>query len=174
MRSFCGYTAAAANLAKHAPDIIDHAEAARGLEQAANRSHVRLLRRIDCAKDLGKVAQSQRDHEAIPRSARSKCRSASLHPGTLPSDRRPGAHSAAPLPRPSGSESQEILLLRRMNLAHRALRAASPSTATVTEIATRFGFWELGGSRPSTASGVASRPRPACIEQSASGGFSRA
>jgi hypothetical protein len=29
------------------------------------------------------------------------------------------------------------------NLAHHALCAADPSTTTVTEIATRFGFWAL-------------------------------
>ncbi len=36
------------------------------------------------------------------------------------------------------------LWLRRMHLTRRALRRADPSTTTVTEIATRFGFWELG------------------------------
>ena len=39
---------------------------------------------------------------------------------------------------------KRYLLLRRMNLAHQALRAGDPSKTTVTEIATRFGFWELG------------------------------
>jgi AraC-like DNA-binding protein len=36
------------------------------------------------------------------------------------------------------------LWLRRMHLAHRALRAADPAASTVTEIATNHGFWELG------------------------------
>jgi hypothetical protein len=36
------------------------------------------------------------------------------------------------------------LWLRRMHLARRALRMAGPATATVTEIATSYGFWELG------------------------------
>jgi AraC-like DNA-binding protein len=36
------------------------------------------------------------------------------------------------------------LWLRRMHLARRALSLADPATTTVTEIATRFGFWELG------------------------------
>jgi AraC-like DNA-binding protein len=31
-----------------------------------------------------------------------------------------------------------------MHLARRALRMADPATATVTEIATNYGFWELG------------------------------
>ena len=32
----------------------------------------------------------------------------------------------------------------RMHLARRALRMADPATTTVTEIATSYGFWELG------------------------------
>jgi hypothetical protein len=31
-----------------------------------------------------------------------------------------------------------------MHLARRALRMADPTTATVTEIATSYAFWELG------------------------------
>jgi AraC-like DNA-binding protein len=36
------------------------------------------------------------------------------------------------------------LWLRRMHLAHSTLNQATPTTATVTEIATAHGFWELG------------------------------
>ena len=36
------------------------------------------------------------------------------------------------------------LWLRRMHLAHQALLCADPVSATVTGIATEFGFWELG------------------------------
>jgi AraC-like DNA-binding protein len=37
-----------------------------------------------------------------------------------------------------------FLAMRRMHLAHRALRRADPSNTTVTRIATDHGFWELG------------------------------
>ena len=37
-----------------------------------------------------------------------------------------------------------FLTLRRMHLVHRALLSASPSTTTVTRLATDHGFWELG------------------------------
>ena len=38
---------------------------------------------------------------------------------------------------------KRFLLLRRMHLARQALREAAPDR-TVTDIATQFGFWELG------------------------------
>jgi AraC-like DNA-binding protein len=43
-----------------------------------------------------------------------------------------------------GMSVMRYLWLRRMHLAHRALNSATPSSATVTEIATGSGFWELG------------------------------
>ena len=39
---------------------------------------------------------------------------------------------------------KRYLLLRRLNLAQRTLRDAAPDATTVTDIATRYGFWQLG------------------------------
>jgi AraC-like DNA-binding protein len=43
-----------------------------------------------------------------------------------------------------GMGPKRYLLLRRMHLARRALREAGPDATSVTDIATRFGFWQLG------------------------------
>ena len=43
-----------------------------------------------------------------------------------------------------GMSPKHYLLLRRMHLARRALGVSDHRTATVTEIATRLGFWHFG------------------------------
>lgn len=43
-----------------------------------------------------------------------------------------------------GMGPKRYLWMRRMNLARRALQTANAHSTTVTEIATNYGFWELG------------------------------
>lgn len=43
-----------------------------------------------------------------------------------------------------GMGPKRYLLLRRLHLAHQVLRDTEPGGGTVTEIATRFGFWQFG------------------------------
>jgi AraC-like DNA-binding protein len=43
-----------------------------------------------------------------------------------------------------GMGPKKYLLLRRLNLAQLALRTTTPDITTVTEIATRYGFWHFG------------------------------
>ena len=43
-----------------------------------------------------------------------------------------------------GMSPGRYLMLSRLHLAHRALRAAKPGNTNVTEVATKFGFWHFG------------------------------
>lgn len=43
-----------------------------------------------------------------------------------------------------GMSPKQYLSLRRLHLVHRVLAAAAPSETTVSEVATRFGFWHFG------------------------------
>ena len=70
------------------------------------------------------------------------------------------------------------LTLRRMHLARRALLCADPSIATVTQIATGHGFWELGrfsvayrtlfGESPSDSLRMSPVKRPASVNRPSS------
>lgn len=43
-----------------------------------------------------------------------------------------------------GTSPKQFLVLRRLHLAQRALLSATAAEASVTEVATRFGFWHFG------------------------------
>jgi AraC-like DNA-binding protein len=43
-----------------------------------------------------------------------------------------------------GTSAKHFLLMRRMHLARRDLSRADPKSTTVTEVATRYGFWQFG------------------------------
>lgn len=136
--------AAAGQLAETAPEIIENSDAARGLEQvlteamlacldatgaredrAARRRHAAIIRRF-CAYAETRAGQALYLMEV--------CKAIGVTERTL-------LHCCQ---EQLGTSPKRYLLLRRLHLARRDLRAANPAMSSVTEIATRYGFWELG------------------------------
>src|SRR5271166_4089765 len=136
--------AAAGRLAEEAPEIIADPDAARGLEQALIEAMVACLGN----GEIGEDTAAKRRLELIIRRFRGVVEE---HPGQvlyLPeicaavgvSDRTLRTCCQEHL----GMGPKRYLLLRRLKLARRALRESAARTATVTEIATRYGFWHFG------------------------------
>jgi AraC-like DNA-binding protein len=153
--------AAAGYLAEHAPNIIANPEAARGLEQELIQSLIQCLAPMDRPADVA----GSRSHNQIMKRFRMIIEAnpdRAIHVPELcsaigVSDRTLRACCLEYL----GMGPIRYLWLRRMHLVRRALALADPSITSVTEIATAYGFWELGrfavgyrtlfGERPSTA-----------------------
>ena len=136
--------AAAGQLAEDAPEIITHPEAAWSLEQALIEAMVRCL----AEGELGEDRSALRYHALIMHRFRRAVEENPDQPLYIPelcksigvSDRTLRACCQEQL----GMSPKRHLLLRRMHLARRALRQSAPTATTVTEIATRYGFWEFG------------------------------
>jgi AraC-like DNA-binding protein len=136
--------AAAGRLAEDAPEIIAHPEAARGLEQALIEAMVDCLAYSEVRQNT--LAQGQ--HAIVMRRFRRVVEANPEYPLYIPeictaigvSSRTLQACCQEHL----GMGPKHYLLLRRMHLARRALRQEAAETGSVTEIATRYGFWQLG------------------------------
>ncbi|MGH7091821.1 MAG: helix-turn-helix domain-containing protein [Stellaceae bacterium] len=135
--------AAAGHLTEEAPEIIANPDAARGLEQALIGAHDRLPRQSGGAR--GQAAHGQ--HAIVMRRFRRVLEENPDQPLFIPeickairvSERtlRACCHEHLRM-------SPKRYLLRRLQLARRMLRMAAAGEATVTEAATRCGFWQLG------------------------------
>jgi AraC-like DNA-binding protein len=136
--------AAARTLAEDAPEILAQPEAARGLEQALIEAMMHCL-------GSGKIRENtlaQGQHMIVMRRFRRVLEENPEQPLFIPeickairvSERSLRARCQKHL----GMSPKPYLLLRRMHLARRALRDAAPNVTSVTEIATRYGFWQLG------------------------------
>jgi AraC-like DNA-binding protein len=136
--------AAAGDLAEKAPEIIANPEAARGLEQALIEAMVGCLG----ARPRRDNSLAQGQHAIVMRRFRRAVEENPEQPLYIPeickaigvSDRTLRLCCQEHL----GMGPKRYLLLRRLHLARRALRGAAPGATTVTDIATRYGFWQLG------------------------------
>jgi AraC-like DNA-binding protein len=135
--------AAAGHLAEHAPEIIARPEAARGLEEALIEAM------IDCivAPDRHEDTAARHRHTVIMQRFRAAIEVSNDKAVYLPELCNRIGVSGRTLrlccQEHLGMGPKRFLLLRRMHLARRALRQAT-ADATVTDIATELGFWELG------------------------------
>jgi len=134
--------AAATRLAETAPEVIANPEAARGLEQTLIHALVGCLQETERdqwrpyrhAIILRRFRHALEDEPDRPLYIPELCAAIGVAERTL----------RACCQEHLGMSPKRYLLLRRLHLAHRALRDSVPNGTNVTEIATRYGFWELG------------------------------
>jgi AraC-like DNA-binding protein len=136
--------ATAARLAEGAPEVIAHPEAARGIEQALIEAMVDSLVSRDVRENTLALAQ----HAVVMRRFRRIVEQNPEYPLYIPEICKAVGVSSRTLQacchEHLGMGPKHYLLLRRMHLAKRALRHSAPDRGSVTEIATRYGFWQLG------------------------------
>jgi AraC-like DNA-binding protein len=134
----------AGQLAKATPDILAHVEVARALEQALIHAMVRcLMEGSQVELSFGGQQHSMimgRLEEFLAANFDRSIYLAELCTAVGASERTLRACCQEHL----GMTPIRYLCLRRLHLARRRLLRAEPETTTVTEIATEFGFWQLG------------------------------
>jgi AraC-like DNA-binding protein len=136
--------AAAGHLAEEAPEMIANPDAARGLEQALVEAMISCLADGEVRED----SLAQRHHTIVMRRFRRVVEEHPEQPLYIPEICKAIRVASRTLrmccQEHLGVGPKRYLLTRRLHLARRALREAAPDAATVTDIATRFGFWQLG------------------------------
>jgi AraC-like DNA-binding protein len=136
--------AAAVHLAETAPEIIANPNAANGLERALIEAMVSCL----TSGNPVAVRSAFRQHAKVMRRLEEVLRASPEGPLYMDdlctaigvSYRTLHACCREHL----GMGPKRYLILRRMHLARRALSRGDPEKTSVTEIATEYGFWELG------------------------------
>lgn len=135
---------AAAQLAEEAPVVLVRPEVAHSLEQSLIEALIACLGdgaiQEDAASLRKHAAIMRRFHAAIERHLDQPLYIPELcaEIGTSERTLRVCCHEQL------GMSPKRYLLVRRMHLARRALRSSTPAETTVTEIATRYGFWQFG------------------------------
>jgi len=136
--------AAVGQLAETAPEIIANRDAAYGLEQALMEAMVDCLGSYEVRED----SAAERQHGRIMRRFRQLVEENPDQPIYIPEICKAVGASERTLrvccQEQLGVGPKRYLLLRRLHLVRSALRKGLPDTTTVTEIATRYGFWHFG------------------------------
>ena len=135
---------AARHLAKKAPDILAKPEVARAMEEALAEAMVLCLAsaepadvrstHVHHATVIRRFEEFIRANPGEPLYLSQLCAATGVSARTLLAICHEHLHMGP----------KRYLVLRRMHFARRALLMADPAKTTVTEIATDFGFWELG------------------------------
>jgi AraC-like DNA-binding protein len=134
---------ALSNLAENSPHLLANVEVARALKQSLIGATIACLSDADAANDTW----AQQTHDTIMRRFRRVLEEHPNRPIYMPE-----ICAAIGVPERTlrlccqerlGMGPKQYLTRQRMYLVHRALKSAE-TEATVTEIATRFGFWHLG------------------------------
>jgi AraC-like DNA-binding protein len=123
--------------------VISHLGAARGLEQALIEAMVTCI-----AGDLREDRAALRHHGAIMRRFHRLIEQSGDEPLYIPEVCHELGTSLRTLhnccQEHLGMGPKRFLLLRRMHRVRQALRASEPHETTVTEVLTRYGFWQFG------------------------------
>jgi AraC-like DNA-binding protein len=135
---------AVAHLAKKAPDILASPEVARAMEEALQEATVFCL----ASAEPVHVGSAHRHHARIMQRLEEALHANSNGPVYMSELCAAVGASYSTLrdccQEHFGMSPKRYLWLRRMHLARRDLCRADPEKTSVTEIATSYGFWELG------------------------------
>jgi AraC-like DNA-binding protein len=136
--------ATAGQIAKTHPEVIAHPDSARGLEQALIEAMVACLATGDASEEHGARGRHalimRRFHRVVaehpdqPLYIPEICKAIGVAERTL----------RVCCQEQLGTSPKRFLLMRRMQFARRDLSRGSPETTSVTEVATRYGFWNFG------------------------------
>ena len=135
---------AVGHLAKTAPDILVQPEVARAMEQGLVHAMVSCI----SGGETAETSSAHHRHAAVMRRLE-ELLEANLDRILYMAELSGAAGVSGRTLRTCCQEHLDMsptryLWLRRMHLARRALRIADPAATTVTEVATNYGFWELG------------------------------
>jgi AraC-like DNA-binding protein len=136
--------AAAGQLAEYAPAVIAQPEAARGLEQALIEAMVACLGIGEVGEDRSALRQHAKIMRRFHRAVEERPDQALFIPELCTAIGASERTLRICCQEQLGVSPKRYLLLRRMHLVRRALRESDPAATTVTEIATRYGFWQFG------------------------------